>query len=232
MPDMSSLTDYTSVALHCSSFETQAQNSLTRNGFDIQNALGDLYCPTSSSAHSEHPEGSHSSEHVDFCFCIENQIACLHRMYGVNMQRANVSVDQVLTLARQAITSIEESLGCQGCQEKNTMWIYLLLLHSVGGCFERAFNTSVSDLQTRPVYFGNFQIDTTGRESEILAMAVDRELQRSIDVMDILDDQWGRLHQSQLSHSRIPECVAHLSSDFKKYFGLCKHRLRHGALSQ
>ncbi|KAF1357357.1 hypothetical protein EJ07DRAFT_167552 [Lizonia empirigonia] len=225
IPTIQPLMDYTSTPLLPSSFDLQAQGSLILDGLNFESVIGNLDCPAVSSVHSELTETATSGGYMDVCCCIESHTACLHRMYQWNTQQVDVPLDQVLILTRQAISSIEESIGCQACRERDTVWIYLFILHNVGGCFGRAFNCSAFDLQNLPVYFGNFQINTTGRESEIIAVAIRAELERSIDLLAVLDDQWRTLHQSQLNYSKTPESVALLSSNLREYFIQLKNKV-------
>ncbi|KAI1673194.1 hypothetical protein L13192_04053 [Pyrenophora tritici-repentis] len=214
------------------SFGSQAHDAPSVNGFNSESPPGNFNFPPTSSLQFEHSEsGSSSVGNTETCFCIESQTTYLHRMYELNVQQADVPLDQVLNLTRQAISSVEKSLGCQSCAKKNTMWICLLLLHRVGCCLEWTLNVSVSSPPTLPVYFGSFQVNTTGREGEILAMAVETEVQRCIELMEVLNEQSARPQQSQLSQPEIPEPVAHLSSDLKKYFILLKDRLGRDASS-
>ncbi|EFQ92622.1 hypothetical protein CFE70_005044 [Pyrenophora teres f. teres 0-1] len=228
------LPDHSSALLYFPSFGSQTHDAPSVNGFNPESPTGNFNCPPIASFQFEQLEGGGSGAgggNVEMCFCIESQTAYLHRMYELNVQRADVALDQVLTLARQAISSVEESLGCQACAKKNAMWICLLLLHRVGGCFEWTLNASVSSPPTLPLYFGSFQVNTTGREGEILAMAVETELQRCIELMQVLDEQLARQQQTHLGQTETPEPVAHLSNDLRKYFVLLKDRLGRDASS-
>ncbi|EDU44167.1 predicted protein [Pyrenophora tritici-repentis Pt-1C-BFP] len=173
------------------SFGSQAHDAPSVNGFNSESPPGNFNFPPTSSLQFEHSEsGSSSVGNTETCFCIESQTTYLHRMYELNVQQADVPLDQVLNLTRQAISP-----------------------------------------PTLPVYFGSFQVNTTGREGEILAMAVETEVQRCIELMEVLNEQSARPQQSQLSQPEIPEPVAHLSSDLKKYFILLKDRLGRDASS-